>query len=173
MSINAKIGMGIVGLLVAALIYYFIFWWEPALKSGVITNIQHTSALTTYDQHEHSVYRNVSRRVRDSDGDYRTVTDRVFDHHEYSIDQHYNGPDIIITIQAESSKHADKMLSAKIYVTADRVSDFSIGDEFYFDKEFGDKRHDSNNTTKEVARRDFVSFNLDEWIASHTTSGNW
>lgn len=90
----------------------------------------------------------------------------VFDHHEYYITRQFNGADYIVTIQAESKKHKDKIVTSTIYTTSTFFNDAREGSVFRFTDKI-DSYDDRNNTRSEMDRQWYQPFNMSAWAMSH------
>jgi len=169
------IAFSIIGSIIAIIAVSIFIFYEPPLKSGGIVSIQNTQDAISYDQHQDRKYRNVTKHRLGSDGKSKSYSDRVFDHNEYYIEQHFNGADFIITIAGQSKKKASKIITNTIYVTKDRFSKsyFEVGGSFIFSKNEGDRRNDFNNKTKEMARQNYSEFNLNSWIQNNTSMATY
>lgn len=178
----AAIGVGLFAVIV--IIVLIVVFYEPPLKQGKIVDILTTTDKVLYDQHSDDHYRNVKKyrmvtKYRtDSAGnqqEYREqeeYTERVFDHTEYYIERHFDGADFIVVIEGYSTKHPDKLLTNKIWITESRYTSIKDmrGQTLFFDENLGDRRYDFNNSAQEVDRQWYSSFDLIRWMEAHGVS---
>ena len=72
----------------------------------------------------------------------------------------------MVTIQAESKKHKDKIVTTTIYTIASLFNDAREGSPFTFTEKI-DTYDDRNNTYSEMDRQWYSHFNMTAWGVAH------
>ncbi len=165
--------------LVSLIIGICIHFYEPPLKEGTVIGIVHQADRFFYVQEEHRKYKTVTtmvpRTTVTSDGKGHTKTSTqlvptshsVYDHSDWSLDEHHDGEDFVVTIQAPSKKFKDKTRTAEFYVTKARYDSLGLGDQFVYDPiETKDSDRDLNNKVLEVEYQWMFRIDVQKWLAN-------
>ena len=151
-------------LFVGGIVAFFVLVFEPPLKEGwVVERINDGKHIAFYEDRK-SITRTETYVTTDSEGHAKIKTRQVHDYYMYCIDEHFDGEDFIIQIEAMSEKRQGKIRSRYIYLSEELYGTQELKDYFVADfKERNDTTRDKNNTIKRVT----------EWSRSHPDMSPW